>query len=1032
MERFKDGNILSLLVKDFQTFSDQRFVFGPSLNLIAGPNGSGKSSIANAIALVLNGTPRTIGKSKDIADFIRFGCSEAVISAEIHSGERAVVLSRKISVSHNHYFIDDRLVTQREYFGLLSGMRIDVNNLCTFLPQERVSEFCRMDSRELLVEMLRNTPVNLDKVKDLHARIERASTDLSTTERQKKLVEDTISVLESSMKGVREREESTCRLQRLEHKRALLEWERCRDQYSDIKKDMAVLSLKIRESTAKIDDCEIRIREKESSEVFLKHTRGVGMLLSQNKELVEVHDNLRALALKLEMLRADRDTMTNRLCQRRKSAEDKAYSVEELRRQLFSSRDEIYREIQGFRSKASALYENSEYRDLMEPCSATVDRAVTKVEELQTLVPSLTIAEEKRRAFRESIEQIQNTSHRIQKQIEELEQQKLSYSERGNVRMEMLKKYHHDTYRGVLWLRENRHVFREEVLEPCYLHLVLDKEYSDYAEAFLSFQALSSFIARNDDDFGRLTKILKDEMGLSINAVVLGTRKVPGLSVKEVESFGLDGVLSDFIECRQEYMDFLNSYGHFNSIPISKREIKEEDVFRGLPLVKRMAAGGRYSEIKKSRYGGDYVIVTSRISGKGLFIFPRIDIEHISKELADLNKERERNKVTLERILMEKMALDAKAQALMKELDISHITKLFFMTERLTRNIEFIESEIKELSDAGDVELDKVKLCIAQAENDASSEARRLHDILDPASIPVFDLEGIKDLKLDLENDRRSMLFLKHAKEMDEASLGSMSSTKTALKAKMTELKQQTPFPPMDSADLPDNALEIDGEIAFLRAKLDMLPNQSYARENCKEKEDQLNAISETIDDLKKTKMALEEELSHEKTRAVAEVYRILSPVNDKFKEMFRKLGFEGRLELGTSNEAWELKILVRFRDCEDLQELSSFRQSGGEKSLTTVLFLLALQQCENMPFRLVDEINQGMDPYNERVVFEILREMGDRSQFFIITPKLVEGMVLSENTRALIVYGGPGITKDLETYAHSVLNGDGLVPATK
>ncbi|ELA41936.1 uncharacterized protein VICG_00953 [Vittaforma corneae ATCC 50505] len=83
------------------------------------------------------------------------------------------------------------------------------------------------------------------------------------------------------------------------------------------------------------------------------------------------------------------------------------------------------------------------------------------------------------------------------------------------------------------------------------------------------------------------------------------------------------------------------------------------------------------------------------------------------------------------------------------------------------------------------------------------------------------------------------------------------------------------------------------------------------------------------------------------------------------------------------------MKVLVRFRENEDLQQLSNFRQSGGEKSLTTVLFLLSLQQCEATPFRLVDEINQGMDPYNEKRVFEILGEMGGRSQFFIITPKL-------------------------------------------
>ena len=48
-----------------------------------------------------------------------------------------------------------------------------------------------------------------------------------------------------------------------------------------------------------------------------------------------------------------------------------------------------------------------------------------------------------------------------------------------------------------------------------------------------------------------------------------------------------------------------------------------------------------------------------------------------------------------------------------------------------------------------------------------------------------------------------------------------------------------------------------------------------------------------------------------------------------------------------------------------------------------------------NCPFRLVDEINQGMDKYNEHSVMKAVKEIIDDSpedevcQFFIITPKV-------------------------------------------
>ena len=58
---------------------------------------------------------------------------------------------------------------------------------------------------------------------------------------------------------------------------------------------------------------------------------------------------------------------------------------------------------------------------------------------------------------------------------------------------------------------------------------------------------------------------------------------------------------------------------------------------------------------------------------------------------------------------------------------------------------------------------------------------------------------------------------------------------------------------------------------------------------------------------------------------------------------------------------------MVKFRDSESLQPLSGSVQSGGEKSVTTALYIMALQEMTEVPFRCVDEINQGMDEHNEK-----------------------------------------------------------------
>jgi chromosome segregation ATPase len=54
---------------------------------------------------------------------------------------------------------------------------------------------------------------------------------------------------------------------------------------------------------------------------------------------------------------------------------------------------------------------------------------------------------------------------------------------------------------------------------------------------------------------------------------------------------------------------------------------------------------------------------------------------------------------------------------------------------------------------------------------------------------------------------------------------------------------------------------------------------------------------------------------------------------------------------------------MVQFRNSEPLAEMCGTRvgtlQSGGERVITTALYVLALQELTVVPFRVIDEINQ-------------------------------------------------------------------------
>lgn len=86
---------------------------------------------------------------------------------------------------------------------------------------------------------------------------------------------------------------------------------------------------------------------------------------------------------------------------------------------------------------------------------------------------------------------------------------------------------------------------------------------------------------------------------------------------------------------------------------------------------------------------------------------------------------------------------------------------------------------------------------------------------------------------------------------------------------------------------------------------------------------------------------------------------------------------------------------------------------------MSTVFFLMALQAMAQAPFRVVDEINQGMDPRNERMVHSRMVEIAcneNTSQYFLITPKLLPGLEYHRRMRTLIIASGQHMPTDGST----------------
>ncbi|KAL8274028.1 hypothetical protein Esti_002027 [Eimeria stiedai] len=74
------------------------------------------------------------------------------------------------------------------------------------------------------------------------------------------------------------------------------------------------------------------------------------------------------------------------------------------------------------------------------------------------------------------------------------------------------------------------------------------------------------------------------------------------------------------------------------------------------------------------------------------------------------------------------------------------------------------------------------------------------------------------------------------------------------------------------------------------------------------------------------------------------------------------------------------LSLKVTFGEAAPLRQLSNMN-SGGERSLVAVLYLLAVQAFAKGSFRVLDEINQGLDSAREALLFSLLSR-GRRAAF--------------------------------------------------
>lgn len=132
--------------------------------------------------------------------------------------------------------------------------------------------------------------------------------------------------------------------------------------------------------------------------------------------------------------------------------------------------------------------------------------------------------------------------------------------------------------------------------------------------------------------------------------------------------------------------------------------------------------------------------------------------------------------------------------------------------------------------------------------------------------------------------------------------------------------------------------------------------------------------------------------------------------INKNYKEIFEQLADgEGTLILENEEDPFSggMTMLVkpRGKDNKKLVQLS-----GGEKALTALALVFAIQRCSPAPFYAFDEVDSSLDGINVEKLASIIKEQSKNTQFIVVSHR--KPMIESANRTVGVTQKEKGITK--------------------
>uniref|UniRef100_A0A674GFH6 Structural maintenance of chromosomes protein 5 n=1 Tax=Taeniopygia guttata TaxID=59729 RepID=A0A674GFH6_TAEGU len=1023
--RFVLGSIVKIFMKNFLTYNVCEVYPGPNLNLIVGGNGTGKSSIVCAICLGLAGKPSFLGRADKVSLFVKEGCLKAIVEIELFKSPDNIIITREIYVVNNTsvWFINGKPATLKMVEEQIAALNIQVDNLCQFLPQDKVGEFTKLSKTELLEATEKS--IGSPEMYQFHC-------ELKNFREKERELENLCREKTTSLEKMKQRVER--------YKQDVERYHECKrhvDLIEMLKKKRPWEYENVREQHEEVKQCRNQVKKE------LKCLKK--MQIPWAKKIQEAEENIKNLDMKTRDNTAETRNISQKCKEKQDALERKDKEIEEINQAFRMKKDEEA-------NRQKKLYQTQ--RIIQEWQNELDTEAVC-----ENLQPQIDAVNTELKKLREERANIDNDISDLRAEKNNLEREAKRIIDRlgqlnniMHMKEENLKMRFQDTHSALMWLRNNRDKFKKRICEPMMLEInVKDSRHAKYVENHISSNDMRAFVFECQEDMETFLVEVRDHQKLRVNAVCAPSEScaenLPSRPIEELHQYGFYSYLRELFDAPPPVMSYLCYQYHVHNVPVGTQKTRDmiERVIQEANIRQMYTMEEKYV-IKISAYTNQKISSNTCLQ-EAQYLTSSVDTEErrqLENQQQDISSTLKSLDARLTALFDRQKLLDHKDNKLRQEK--KELLERGNRRRQLESKIAVKYDSLRQLEhDAIDLEkefqLANVKIKeINKQKAELVTELMHLIERIVPLNVEKVNL-AFQMTRVTAEKNRLQSECKAGTEQLRAAQqrFHELDNRKHLLYEKCTELMKQGRHVCRLG---PDQDFPKEFQVAFQTLpntleEIDAFLNEEKTRASCfaglsasvveeyNKQTQEIQQLTEYLEEKKNELNNYKQNISQVKEKWLNLLKVMIEQINEKFSKFFSSMQCVGEVDLHMENEEeyekYGIRIRVKFHSSTELHELTQYHQSGGEKTVSTMLYLMALQELNRCPFRVVDEINQGMDQMNQRRVFEMVVETACKkrtSQYFLITPKLLQNLTYNDKMTVLFVYNGPFM---LDTYKWNI-----------